>query len=467
MKRFLAAIALASSVLAPLAARAEASFDPNFVLSDADLTDTSVPDDFAQRFLEARGGAIAGRLFQDLDGSMKKPGDLITYYGKVYGVNPRFLLALIQKEQSLVYDKNPSVCQVDWATGYGRPDGSTCDDPAWQKYRGFTNQIVSAAAFVRFFYDKERNGETRAFGYFPNRPAVIDGTQVTPANMATAILYTYTPHIHGNRNLLKLWSSWFRSTYPDGTYLSDAAGEVYLIQGGLKRRFASKSALRSRVDPSRVIRADAATLASFEEGAPIKFAEYSLLRVPSGTVYLVSGDVKRPIASMEAFRKIGFNPEEIEEVEDADLELYATGEAITSESVFPTGALLQNRATGGVYYVEAGVKHPILSVEIMKANYPGRKINPVAAAALSGYPDGAPVRFKDGELVMSPKYKATVFVISNGQRRAIASGALFEKLGYDWKRIIRTSDKALELHPEGEPLSAPAADPNPVRLTSF
>lgn len=430
----------------PIPARADSVFDPDLVMTDRDLTDTSVPDDYAQRFLESKGSGIAGMRFMDVDGQMKKPGDLITYYGRVYGISPRYLLALIQKEQSLVTDPSPSVCQVDWAAGYGRPDGSTCNDPVWQKYRGFTNQIVNAAAFARYFYDNP----DRSFGYFPGRTAVIDGTPVTPANIATAMLYTYTPHVHGNRLLTTIWSKWFVSSYPDGSYLRDSYGDVWLIQAGLKRRFASISALYSRVDDSRIIEVGSDVLGQYEEGSPIKFADYSLVSVPSGTVFLLVRDVKRPITSMDVFRTLGFNPEEIDPVAEADLASYVEGDPITLESSYPTGALLQDDRTGGVYWVIDGVKKPIYSAEVMKINYPGRKIDPVSKEILDRFPTGDPVRIRDGELVTCGGCEKAVFVISNGQRRPIVSGKVFEALGYDWRRVVYTSDEAVFLHPLGE-----------------
>lgn len=451
MRRFALIFLQISLLAAALPARA-ADFEPGLILSDRDLTDTSTPPGFSQHFLESRGGALARMTFMDLDGTMRKPGDLIDYYGKAFGVNPRFLLALIQKEQSLVYDANPSKCQIDWATGYGRPDGSTCDDPAWQRYRGFTTQIINAAAFVQCFYADitDKCGSRRTFGYFPGVPAMIDGQAVTPANLATAILYTYTPHVHGNQNLRKLWGGWFSLGYPDGSVLSSPEGSVYLIQGGLKRRFANTSALKTRVDASRIIPVTEAILAGFEEGVPIKFADYSLIRVPSGTVYLLTGDRKRPIESMEVFRSIGFNPEEIEDVLPEEADPYAEGDLITLKSAYPTGALLQNNRTGGVYFVENGVKRPIIAAEIMKVNYPNKKIFAVSPETLEKYPSAEPVRFRDGELITSPGSNKAVFVVSNGLRRPIVSGKVFEQLGYSWKRIVYASDAAVRLHPLGE-----------------
>lgn len=453
MKKFTLVLLQLTLLLGALPIRA-ADSAVSMILSDQELTSADVPDGFSQAFLEARGGAISKMTFTDLDGSLKKPGDLIDYYGKIFGVNPRYLLALIQKEQSLVSDKNPSVCQIDWAAGYGRPDGSTCDDPAWQRYRGFTMQIISAAAFVECFYhdSNDRCGNRRNFGLFPGQATNIDGQTVIPGNLATALLYTYTPHVHGNQNLLKIWKTWFSTGYPDGTALKSPSGEVFLIQAGLKRRFANKGAIRTRVDASRIIRVTDDILKSFEDGADIKFSDYTIARVPTGTVYLLTGDRKRHIESMEVFRAIGFNPEEIDDVTDEDLEPYADGDTISIRSAYPTGTLLQDKITGGVYFVENGIKRPIISAQIMKLNFPNKKISSVSASTLNKYEEAEPVKFRDGELITSPGSNKAVFVVSNGLRRPIVSGQVFEQLGYSWKRVIYTSDEAVGLHPIGEPV---------------
>lgn len=463
MKKFL--LILLQICLLAVAVPVRAADDaPGFVLSDQDVTDTNVPDGFSQRFLEAHGSGIASLRFPDvlLDGSLKKPGDLIDEYGKVFGVNPRYLLALIQKEQSLVDDPDPGACQINWAAGYGRPDGTGCFD-ASPLLSGFSTQIMDAAAFVQCFYQAstERCGAARSFGYFPGASLTIDGLAVVPANTATAMLYSYTPHLHGNLNLKAIWADWFTLGYPDGSVLSSPEGETYLIQGGLKRRFASPSALHTRVDPSKVIPVSDAVLADYRDSTPIRFANYSLLRVPDGTIYLLDGDLKRPIRSMAAFRAIGFNPEEIEDVAASDLDGYMEGDAITPGSSYPTGVLLQDKKTRGVYYVENGRKSPIYDMSIIKADFPDAKITPVVSAKLAAYATADPIRFRDGDLVTGSGADHAVYVISNGQKRPIVSGEAFEALGYSWKQVVRTTDAVLALHPIG-PLvtgAAPAAVP--------
>jgi hypothetical protein len=428
-------------------------------LADSDLLDTKLPADYAQNFLVNHHSGIADRTFPDLDGKPKKPGELIAYYSQTYGVSQKYLLALIQKEQSLVTDPNPNRCQVDWAAGYGRPDGSGCDDPHWQAHRGFANQIVSAAEYVQYFYQKDKAGERRDFGYQPGEVAVIDNRPIIPSNVATALLYTYTPHLHGNTLLANIWASWFQSQYPDGSYLQGPDGQAYLVQSGFKRPFASKSALYSRVDPSQVFPVDDVTLAQYPTGSSIKFADYSLVRTPkTGGVYLLSGNFKRPIVSMKVFRAIGFNPEEINNVAPADLADYADGDPITLKNAYPIGALLQDKKSGGVYYVESGKKYPILSAEIMKADYAGKKLSVVSTSFLDALPTGGPVKFKDGTLVTSPIANGTIYVISNGTRRPFASLDALTRLGYDPSHVIVTNDQALQAQPLGPAVTTPIPD---------
>jgi len=164
---------------------------------------------------------------------------------------------------------------------------------------------------------------------------------------------------------------------------------------------------------------------------------------------LLVDDELRRIASSEVFCRIGFNPEEIEFVEAVDLIGYSYGKDITADSAYPTGALLQNDSTGGVYFVENGTKHPIYSREIMDANYSSKVLTQVAPEILDQYLTGLPVKFKDGELIMN-KDGSKVYVISDGRRRWIRTEEAFAEFGYKWDNIIVTNKKTVYLHPLGE-----------------
>ncbi|MEK7139155.1 MAG: hypothetical protein AAB817_00460, partial [Patescibacteria group bacterium] len=135
-----------------------------------------------------------------------------------------------------------------------------------------------------------------------------------------------------------------------------------------------------------------------------------------------------------------------------DLQDFFDGNPITENSVYPQGVLAQDSKSGGIYYVEDGNKYPLWSKEIMTTNFPGRQLIKLTPAELEAYPTGEPVKFKDGTLVRSTDYPE-VYVVSNGKLRWIPDEATFVDLGYNWKTIITTSQKAVSLHGLGPVLT--------------
>ncbi|MDD5043311.1 MAG: hypothetical protein PHD51_01425 [Patescibacteria group bacterium] len=453
----------------PLSPILAVTFNPDYILSDYEFTDKDAYSgpQAIEFFIKSKGGAVADYKML-VDGQLKTTSELIYESAQVNNISPKFLLTLLQKESGLVTASTFTSDDLDWAMGAGICDSCSKDDPEIiLKYKGFDKQIRWAAELNRWYLDEiAKNGKTFT-GWGPGvTKKTLDGIKVVPANSATAALYTYNPWVgkygggtskYGANSLLwKRWTEWFTKFYPDGSLLKDKeeAG-VWLIQNGLRRPFFSKSALLSRYSLEKVIEVAKNDLLKYEIGKPIKFSNYSLLRSPRGTVYLLVDDILRGIASREAFRAIGFNSEEIIDVEQEELAQYIEGAPITAESVYPTGALLQNKKTGGVYYVENGVKHPIWAKEILKSNFKNKKIVAVSAEELGKYPDSEPLKFKEGELVKSA-VSPSVYVISNGLKRPIPSAEIFEGLGYKWGQVIITNEKALEAHSFGEP----------VRLTS-
>ena len=159
-------------------------------------------------------------------------------------------------------------------------------------------------------------------------------------------------------------------------------------------------------------------------------------------------DALRKVESTEVFKKIGFNPEEIIDVKKDDLKNYKIGTIITEKDIYPAGALLQSKKTGGIYFVINGEKQPIWSKIIMEINFPDKKIVPVSEEELSSYSTMAPLKIQDREIIKSST-SPIVYVISNGKKRPIASEKTFNSLGYKWKNIIEVNNRTLEIHPTG------------------
>ncbi len=474
------------------AGEVEENFNPNYIISDSEMLNYNSMDvEDIQNFLGEHGSFLADYTCTNSYGTPDKTAAEIIYDATNHNYNceginlsndsdelermnkckniktisPKVILVLLQKEMSLIEDPDPSQSQLDWATGYGCPDGSSCSS----RWKGFGKQINSAALqfkhYMDNFYDYE-NGDEDIYQYtyqkgktytFSNPYASQEEKKkdisVTPYNQATAALYNYTPHVYnGNYNFYKLWNKYFTQKYPDGSLLQ-AKGEpgVWLIQNGRKRPFHSPGALNSRFDPNKIIKVNKSVLASYEKGKPIKFPNYSILRSPAGDLYLLVDNVRRKFANHNTFKKIGYNPEEIISASWQDIKSYKIGKPITANSTYPTGALLQNRKTGGVYWIYEGTKAPLLDKVFLETKFKNQSMIPVSSEKLAEYKKIEPVKFDSGELLTSPKSPA-VYLISENKKRAFASGKIFLELGYKWENIINVPQRIIDLYPNGEPI---------------
>ncbi len=463
-KKFLSLSLIILFAITPLSPVFANDFDPNFIISDVEYTDyDSMSLGEIQLFLESKGSYLAGLETGDIDGKTKSAAEIIYRSANDYKISPKFLLVLLQKEQSLIETANPSQYQLDWATGFAR-----CDDPVAcapeqvAEYQGFDKQVDRAAWRNRFYIDNARNGWLKTV----NMEYMIDGYKITPVNQATANLYNYTPHYHGNYNFWKIWNRYFSKTYPDGTLLQANDGGIFLIENGIRRPFANSAAFNSRgYQKEKVIPVSKNDIIKYGLGAPIKFPNYTLMRAPDGAVYLLVDDTKHKIISSEVFKKLGFLTDEIVDLSAEEINECADGTDITMDTVYPLGALLMDKATGGVFYVQNGVKNPIWAKEILKSNFPKEKVIKTAADELNKYKTGAPVKFKDGEL-LKIKGRPAVYVISEGKLRPIVSGQVFEALGYKWKNITEIDGNILnKLHPAGKAIDIGKAEENPAELT--
>lgn len=446
-------------VLIPLTPVKAGEFNANNIISDFELEDySSLSETAIQRFLESKRSFLA-QFSQVINGVRKTGSQIIFAESQLYQINPKFILAMLQKEQSLLTDQSPSQDQIDWATGFGVCDSCAKSDPAIQSLKGFYTQVSGLAEKIRVNYLRDLKALGRTFtGWGPGRAkTTLDGFTVTPVNNATAILYTYNPYrgaggIGANFNFWKIWQRYFVRNYPDGALLQQI-GEpsVWLLQKGKRRPFKTRAALYSRHNPDKIIQVSQNELEKYEIGPPIQFANYSLLRAPWGTVYLLVDDTIRGIKSREVFRTIGFNPEEIIDVTEEDLRPYQEDQPLTITSTYPIGALLQDKQTGSVFYVRDGQKQPIIDRSILNINYKNQPIVPVHSDELAQYPDIGRAKLADGTLIKSDPSNA-VYIISDGQRRPIVSGEAFEKLGFRWKDVVWVPPSVMNLHTLGQPL---------------
>lgn len=465
MRRLLSSVLLASvslSNLAPISAlaaepptltRAPAVFNPHAILNDEDLFSLGDWDaERIQQFLVSKKSALARFTLPDIDGQLRRPADILWRVAGSYTVNPKYLLVLLQKEQSLVEHPNPSQKQLDWATGYAVCDACSMNDPRLQEFRGFANQLEYAAKQhrERYLVQLYTRGMTIG-GHAPGKTVLISGVPVTPVNNATAMLYSYTPHLHGNRMLWTIWQRWFAQPFAEGTILREReTGTLYLLKQGQKRPLSVSVAASLVPDLARLPTASAVDLASYPEGKAVPFPNYSLVVLPTGTRYLLSGSTKRRIVSTSAFRRLGFQEDELLEASDEDLAEYTDGPDLTASSKYPTGILARD-TRGDYWYVEDTVRQKILHPSLLTLYFRGRPARTLSATELHRLTVGAPYPLRDGELVRSTTHPA-VYVMSNGNKRPIPSEELFFALGYAWNNVLMLPESLLEQYPTGEPL---------------
>ena len=474
---------LTVSVLPVSAQDLDPTFVPSNIISDSEMLDVrSLSVAEIQSFLESKNSYLAKYKTTNAYGTENKSAAEIIYDAAnnnydcdgvtlnsltdeserkqkcrhITTISPKVILATIQKESSLIEEPNYNSRLDGYSLGYGCPDSGGCNP----RYKGFAKQINSAALqFLAYMNEQNRYpykaGQTYTFtnpyGTICNEPMTV-----TVENKATAALYNYTPHVYnGNYNFYRLYKRYFPKgvrNYPDGSILQ-VKGEagVWLIQNGQKRPFTSYSALVSRFDVKKIITVETSDLAPYSKGDPIKFPNYSLIQIPSGGIYLLVDNEKRPITSKDIFKKIGFSTEEIIKATDEDLAGYIEGKTITASSTYPTGKLIQDPKSGGVFYVESGYKYPIIDKIFLTTKFKDKKVTKGTTAELNKYTKGAPVLFGDGELLMSNSV-STVYLISGGQKRPFSTGEVFEKLGYKFSNIITVSPQLLAQYPAGEPI---------------
>lgn len=385
-----------------------AQMDPpplRVLISDEDMTNSSAMTlSDIESFLRWRG-TLGSYRTTDTDGVVRSAAEIIYRHAQENQLNPQFLLALLQREQSLVEDPSPSQRQYDWALGFAMCDSCSASDTRVSPYKGFAAQIEGAAVTIRKGYLTELalNGATRS-GLAPGRLATIDGTPIIPGNQATAVLYTYTPHLHGNENFVRIYGRWFHPDYPDGTLLQALDdGSVWLIHHDLKRRINSMTVLYSRFGAQPMLSTTLVALRDFPTGVDVTYPNFSLLRTPDGAIYLLTDDILRPIPSLEIFRSLGFKDDDVTDVGANEIAPLGRGTSVSADEAFPTG-------------------------------------------------------FSEGTLIGITGDPA-VYVISDKTRRHIADEGTFLSMGWNWNQIIWTTPEQVLAYPLGDSLRVLLEDP--------
>ncbi len=411
-------------------------------------------------FLQEHASPLATMFLPDSDGQLKLPTEIIWFAAQEARISPKVLLATLQKEQRAITNPTPSQRQLDFAMGYGCPDGNGCSD----RFRGFGKQVRGAALQFRGYLDDLAvKGETIARWAVGRTKVTGDGVEVAPQNAATAALYSYTPwrggtngarRIGGNLSFVRIWKQWFgRGAWPDGTVLETPDGIRWLLQNAKRRRLMTPAVAALRSANVAVVLVQQEELEAYPEGISIRFPDYTVVEDPGGTRWLLIGDTRRKIASREVFRKLGFHPEEVESVSIEELGTYLEGPAIVKSAQDPRGTLIEEIGTKKRYLVMDGQRRLILDPFIQHVAVGDDQPVKRTAKELKKLKLGDPLRLPEGAIVTASKALPKAFVISHGLRRPFASPRALELLGYQWSDVRHVTNAALELHTLGDPIT--------------
>ncbi len=179
---------------------------------------------------------------------------IIARVGAACDISQRYLLVLLQKEQSLITARAPTATQYARATGFACPDTAPCDPSV----AGFFYQVYYAARRFNQYaaHPEDFNHHAGVVNQVRYHPNIACGSgPVLIRNTATAGLYNYTPYqpnaaalanlygagddcsTYGNRNTWRIWTDWFGDpTEPLPTAVRVAGADRYATAVAVSRR---------------------------------------------------------------------------------------------------------------------------------------------------------------------------------------------------------------------------------------
>ena len=228
------------------------NYNPSNLIDNPTLINSSAMNaGQIQTFLSSEGSGLAG--YSDVEacdatiapyyshcGQTISAAQIIYDSSQAYGINPRAILATMEKEQSLVTDPTPSASQINCAMGYNSCSG----------YVGFFTQVDNGTWIIRYNYEGAAGHATwlswhpggnypcanaqsgfYSAGLYPGNTVTFadsGGTAetVTLANAATASFYCYTPYVgpywvtgySGSYNFVYYYQLWFGATQVSTPY---------------------------------------------------------------------------------------------------------------------------------------------------------------------------------------------------------------------------------------------------------
>jgi len=254
-RRVLAVLSASLIIFALFGAGTALAAPPGLIVSDGNFRDyNSMSAADIQAFLETKSGPLKSLTTADYDkvitlskttnnlnatpdvGESPKKASLIIWEAcQAWKINPKVMLAMLEKEQSLLTRTSLGTTTLARAIGAGCPGHLIYDDPAdpnynpvaTNKYPGFGNQMWYGARLLDG-YGEGKNGSTVKLytpGMYVYDIYKTPNVKVYPANISTYKLYVYNPSIEGNTNFWNIYLKYFGN--PAGQPVNGPEGAVF------------------------------------------------------------------------------------------------------------------------------------------------------------------------------------------------------------------------------------------------
>ncbi len=235
----------------------------------------------------------------------------------------------------------------------------------------------------------------------------------------------------------------YAEAYDDYVYQVKGDPAFYVLSGGYKLKFASKSDMPSSYKDRELRYISRGQVNAYQYKDMKILPDGTLIQEDGeGTVYYIDGKKKRPLSmTEEQFLRLGFKSAEVVSISETEMELYEIGALI---KYGPDGKLIKG-TDSNVYFVENGKKRRFTSATLFtKLGYSWSRI--IADAEIAYYLEGDVMRYPTGTL-LRPINSSSVYYMETGNKRLITSGALFERLGFKWSNILMVEGTELNWYP--------------------
>jgi len=318
-------------------------------------------------------------------------------------------------------------------------------DPGMIDFAKLRQDVAPLAAKIKN-YIYQTNGDSRIY-------KVERGTRQAFTILAdyTAQGNSYSRMVNLSTTQLALFSENRFLKYPDGSLLQiKDAPTIYLIDGGKKRSFNVTAAQFTKLgfDFRKVKQVTADEFINYLDGLAIKYGPDKSLISDGAKVYFVENGKKRWVTSAKLFALLNYQWSKVKQMPASQVQEFLEEQPMA----YPDGTLARASDSPAVYLIKNAQKHEFVSEQsFVKLGYKKSSVKIIDAQELVLYPSGSIVAYSDGTLIKSIG-APTVFLVEKGMARPFLSGETFENLKYKWSQILSVTSQELSYYPQGEPV---------------